>query len=75
MRKNELEIWYSCTKLVTFTTMETRSNKRKHTHNQECKNNYITHLIHCRSLSNLTIQKTLSYLINIACFSVFSLIY
>ena len=46
-----------------------------HTHNQECKNNYITHLIHCRSLSNLTIQKTLSYLINIECFSVFSLIY
>ena len=52
-----------------------KTHTHTHTHNQECKNNYITHLIHCRSLSNLTIQKTLSYLINIECFSVFSLIY
>ena len=29
MTKNWLQIWHSCTNLVTFATLETRSNKRK----------------------------------------------
>ena len=42
--KNILEIWYSCSNLVTFATMETKSNKRKKIkiiHNQECVYIYI----------------------------------
>ena len=32
--KNILEIWYSCSNLVTFATVETKSNKRKKNNTQ-----------------------------------------
>ena len=39
MRNNLFEIWYSCSNLVVFATIETKSKKRKNIyimHNQEC---------------------------------------
>ena len=35
MRNNWFEIWYCCSNLVYFATIELKSNKK---HNQECKN-------------------------------------
>ena len=42
MRNNWLEIWYSCSNLVVFATIETKSNKRKKNNAQSkmLKNNW-----------------------------------
>ena len=68
VRNNWLEIWYCCSKLVAFATIETKSDKRQNKliiHNQECKIKIkiIEGYLHSQVGMNMPIYQSLYYAI------------